>query len=299
MQDLKKRYKKIFKDNNVDCLDNSIDFSFSEDDIMTTGGDIQHDSGLLLGYYQPKIVDQYFKRYRIPKIFKTLGIKDEIKTHLDLNDPYLHKFTIYTGENLDDKKIVEIFFRKRSLAIPSTSNNNKRADTLYIDWLLMQNPYKKFRSMKPSLPGQKHPGLRIGDHILEILFNVAKRIKCDGLANSPNYLHTAVLFSKELMFIDPAMQAVSDATKGFLLRRYSLSTVAWASVHGAIIFNETNEIFKWVSSPMILPLSTKMKHYFNSRWYKKQYREAKDKFRVRIDLDKLQKKMSEPATNTF
>ena len=299
MSELRKIYTKIFKENYENWLDDSFDFSFSEEDIMTSDGGLQHESSLLLGYYQEKVIDEYFRRYRIAKIFKTLGIPDEIKTQLDTHDPFLHKFSIYTNKFQDESKIVEIFFRKRSLPVPSVRSENKRVDSLYIDWLMMQNPYKEFRPQKPALPGQKYPGLRIGAHVLEILFHVAKRIKLDCLANSPNYLHTAVLFSKEFMFIDPAVQAISEASKSYLLRRYSLWTVAWASVHGAILHLDSNEAFKWKSSPMVLPISKKMKQYFNSRWYKKSYREAKDKFRVKIDLDTLHEKMADSSTPTI
>lgn len=299
MSNLRKKYARIFRENYDDWLDQSIDFSFSEDDIMDRSGGLQHDSGLLLGYYQPKVIDEFFRRYRIPRIFRTLGIEEEICTHLDMNDPFLHKFTIYTGELCDDTKIVEIFFRKRSLPIPSIRQKDKRAECLYIDWLMMQNPYRNFKPKKPPLPGQKHPGLRIGDHVLEILFHVAKRIQSDGLANSPNYLHTAVLFSKEFMFIDPKIQAISEATKAYLLKRYSLWTVAWAAVQGAIIYLDSGDSFNWESSPMVLPISSKMKQYFNSRWYRQSYREAKDKFRVKIDLEKLQEKMAEAAKGAF
>ncbi len=293
MNDLRKKYARIFNEMTLGDLNRGIDFSFSEEDIMAPdGGGIRHESQLLLGYYQPRIIDEFFRRYRIPKLLSTLGISDEIKTRLDLEDPFLHKFTLYTGEFTDDSKLVEIFFRKRALPIPSFRTKDKRADCLYIDWLMMQNPYRKFMPKKPALPGQKYPGLRIGGHVLEILFNIARRIRSDGLANSPNYLHTAVLFSKEFMFIDPEIQAISEATKNYLLKRYSLWTVAWASVYGAIIHLEDDRPFAWNSSPMLLPISSMMKEYFNSRWYRSRLRDSKDRFRVRIDFDILNEKIA-------
>jgi len=292
MSDLRKKYAKLFQDGIDNWFDQGIDFSFTEDDILSPEGGIRHDSRLLLGHYRPRTIEEYFRRFRIARIFKLLGIPEDISTDLDLSDPYLHKFTIYTRDLSDDYKILELFFRNRSLPVPSIRQKDKRAECLYVDWMMMQNPYAEFSAKKPALPGQKHPGLRIGNHILEILFHVAKRIRSDGLANSPNYLHTAVLFSKEFMFIDPKVQAISEGTKGYLLKRYSLWTVAWAAVHGAVKYLDDDRPLLWESSPMILPISQVMKNYFNSRWYKQAYREAKDAFRVRIDFDLLNEKTS-------
>lgn len=294
MSKLRKKYEEILKQDPLKEINIPLDFSFTEDDLFGSDGTLNHQTNLLLGHYPSKVIDQYFTRYKIVEIFSRMGISN-IEKKLDVSDPYEHKFYIYSGGFDDNHKVIEIVLKKKSLPIPSKRHPHKMMELLYMEWLLMQNPNKSFTDKRPQLPGQKYPGLRIGDHILEILYHTAKKIQTAGLANSPNYLHTAVIFSKEFIFIDPQMEAIAQATKGYLMKRYSLWTIAWASVNGAIYHLETGEPFRWNSSPMVLPISQEMKNYFNSRWYKERYRYYKDHFRVGINLDLLQQKMTNDA----
>jgi hypothetical protein len=293
MKNLRKKYESLLSQSAIDDLTGPLDINFCDDDIFSADGTINHQSNLLLGYYPEKVIDHYFSRFQIAEIFRKLGIPD-IHYKIDVSDPYEHKFYIWSGGVFDDiHKVVEIVLKKKVLKVPSKRDpGHKYIEFLYIEWLLMQHPFAPFSDKKPRLPGQRFPGLRIGNHVLEILYNTAKKIHTYGLANSPNYLHTAIIFSKEFKFIDPAKEAIAQAAKGYLLKRYSLWTIAWAAVHGAIYHLKDHKPLLWESSPMVLPISDEMRNYFNSRWYREQYRKHKDEIRVGIDLELLQEKMS-------
>jgi hypothetical protein len=292
---LRKKYDRIFKEMTSLEFQNSRDFNLSEEDILAESGGIRHQTNLFLGYYHPKTIDLYLKKFHVFEYLSTLGLKD-LKYVLDLTDSYEHKFCIYSGKYEDSKKVVEIVLRKRGLELEETPFNTsglKDAEFLYVEWLLLQNPEKQFSFRRPRLPGQVYPGLRIGDHVMEILYHMAERIRTSGLANTPNYLHTAVLFSKEFLFIDPEMEAINQAIKGYLMKHYSLWTIAWAGYYECIYHTDTGKPLKWKPSLMVLPISDDIKKYFNSKEYKGSFRYYKDKLRIDVDRDLLMTKIKE------
>ncbi|MGC9513350.1 MAG: hypothetical protein ACP5D8_06920 [Fidelibacterota bacterium] len=297
---LRKKYDRIFKEMTSLEFQNSRDFNLSEEDILAESGGIRHQTNLFLGYYHPKTIDLYLKKFHVFEYLSTLGLKN-LKYVLDLSDSYEHKFCIYSGKYEDSKKVVEIVLRKKGLELedaPLNTSGLKDAEFLYVEWLLLQNPEKQFSLRRPRLPGQVYPGLRIGDHVMEILYHMAKRIRTSGLANTPNYLHTAVLFSKEFLFIDPAMEAINQAIKGYLMKHYSLWTIAWAGYYDCIYHLDTGKSLEWKPSLMVLPTSDEIKNYFDSKEYKNSYRQYKDKLRIEVDRDKLITKYKEEGDVT-
>jgi hypothetical protein len=297
---LRKKYDLIFKRMSSLEFQNSLDFRLEEEDILAESGGIRHQTNLFLGYYQPKTIDLYLKKFNVLEYLSQMGLKD-LKYVLDLSDSFEHKFCIYSGKYEDSRKVVEIVLRKKSLDLDETPLNVsglKNAEFLYVEWLLLQNPDKTFTVRKPRLPGQVYPGLRIGDHVMEVLYHMAERIRTSGLANTPNYLHTAVLFSKEFRFIDPAMEAINQAVKGYLLKHYSLWTIAWAGYYECIYHTDTGKPLEWKPSLMVVPITDDVKKYFNSKEYKASYRYYKDKLRIDIDRDLLMTKIKEQGDVT-
>ncbi len=295
MAKLRKKYDLIFKRMASLEFQNSLDFSLEEDDILEKSGGIRHQTNLFLGYYHPKTIDLYLKKFNVLDYLSRLGLKD-LKYSLDLSDSYEHKFCIYSRTYEDSRKVIEIVLRKKALELDEAPLNTpglKNAEFLYVEWLLLQNPEKNFSLKRPRLPGQVYPGLRIGDHVMEILYHMAERIRTSGLANTPNYVHTAVLFSKEFRFIDPEAEAINQAIKGYLLKHYSLWTIAWAGYYKCIYHIDTGEPLEWKPSLMVLPISDDIKKYFNTKEYKSANRYYKDKLRIDVDRDKLMTKFKE------
>ncbi len=218
-----------------------------------------------------------------------------------MTDSFEHKFCIYSGKYEDSNKVVEIVLRKKALELADTTPNIselKDAEFLYVEWLLLQNTEKCFSLRRPRLPGQVYPGLRIGDHVMEILYHMATRIRTSGLANTPNYVHTAVLFSKEFRFIDPEMEAINQAIKEYLMKHYSLWTIAWAGYYKCIYHTDTGKPLEWKPSLMVVPISDDIQKYFNSKEYKRSFRYYKNKLRIDVDRDQLMTKIKEQGDVT-
>jgi hypothetical protein len=89
--------------------------------------------------------------------------------------------------------------------LPSFPKRNP--NVLQVEWLLLQNPQQSFSPERPPLPGQVHPGLGIGDRLMEILIIMTRRVRLEGIVNKPHYFHTAFMFSKEFIFTNPLNQA--------------------------------------------------------------------------------------------
>lgn len=125
---------------------NSQDFTLSEEDILAESGGIRHQTNLFLGYYHPKTIDMYLKKFHVFEYLSALGLKD-LKYVLDLTDSYEHKFCIYSGKYEDSKKVAEIILRKKGLDLkesPLNTSGLRDAEFLYVEWLLLQNPEKSF-----------------------------------------------------------------------------------------------------------------------------------------------------------
>lgn len=297
---LRKQYENIFKHMSSLEFNNSFDFTLDENDILAASGGIKHHTNLFLGYYNPKTIDLYIRKYHVLEYLESLGLKD-LEYVIDLSDSYEHKFCIYSKTYEDSRKVVEIVLRKKSLELEKTTLDTsllKSAEFLYVEWLLLQNPEKEFSVRRPRLPGQVYPGLKIGDHVMEILYNMATRIRTSGLANTPNYLHTAVLFSKEFRFVDPAAEAINQAVKGYLLKHYSLWTIAWAGYYKCIYHIKTEKPLEWTPSLMVVPIHDNVKKYFNTREYRDSYRYHKDRLRIEIDRDLLMTRIKEQGDVT-
>ncbi|MDD3807924.1 MAG: hypothetical protein PHE86_07855, partial [Candidatus Marinimicrobia bacterium] len=100
-------------------------------------------------------------------------------------------------------------------------------------------------------------------------------------------------FSKEFRFIDPAMEAINQAIKEYLLKHYSLWAIAWAGYYGCIYHCKSGKPLEWKPSLMVLPISDDVKKYFNSKDYKDAYRHYRNNLRIEINQEELIKKFKE------
>ena len=155
----------------------------------------------------------------------------------------------------------------------------------------MQNPLANFSPDKPRLPGQKYPGLGMGEVIMEILVFMCRRLRTAGLLNIPEYYHNAQMYGAQFQFLDPFQEARRIAIARDLHSRYSLSQISWAIDLGCVMENE--QPFQWKGSDQIIPLDRDLKEYFRSKDYLKQVRDTASKFEYILDHTKWEKKASE------
>jgi len=291
MTQYRKKYDQAFRRMTTQQFQTEREFSLSENDIFKNG-EFNHRTHLFLGCYSPTVINNMFKRYGVKEYFEQKGIPN-VSWHINMDDPYVHRFMMLSEKNGTRHKLIELVMQRKNLKLPLEKDHYLNLEFLHIEWLMMQNPYKAFRKDKPPLPGQKAPGLGIGMHMLQILLNLAKRSNTHGIINSPNYLHTALFFSRAFHFMDPRIEAFMLNIKQQMLPLYSYYTLSWADEYGALQYSRNHRPIVWRPATMIAPISPQAKSYFYSRNYRKSVRKYRKKMRISVNMRKYKKKLKE------
>ena len=286
-----KKYDQAFRRMATHQFQSTRDFTLSESDIVNDGV-FNHKKNLFLGVYSTSIIEGMFERYGVKAYFEDKGIPN-VSWHINMNDPYVHRFILLSERDGIKHKLIELVLQRKNLKLPLDKSRSINLEFLHVEWLMMQNPYKQFSRNKPPLPGQKAPGLGIGMHMLQILFHLAKKANTHGLINSPNYLHTAIFFSRAFHFLDPKVEAFMQVIKYQKLPHYSHYTLSWADEYGALQHARNHRAVNWRPSTMIAPISADAKRYFYSRDYRKKVRKIRQKLKLTVNMRKLKKKLKE------
>jgi len=139
---------------------------------------------------------------------------------------------------------------------------------LRIEWLLMQNPRRRFSKDRPRLPGQQNPGLGLLYDILSILVVVCERMELDGVLFVPSHFHLAVQGRRILRGLDPA----DEATLRQIIRLVEglpLGSALEAIELGRIRSLETGETIGWRPLSMVMPTSERLRHELESEAYER------------------------------
>lgn len=220
------------------------------------------DNRFFLAYYSPQGVDYALKAYGVYDVLSDLGFQD-VRLVVDTQDPFEHRMALYDGD-LDKQALLhEMVVRRRSLHFLGHA-----FDCLEIEWMCLQNPRATFTPERPALPGQEHPGLGIGQLVMDLVQISAERLKLDGLITIPAYFHNAVMYASLFHYLDPEDEARLKTLKKQILSQLGLSATSWAIEKGKVLENENP--FVWFHRDQILPLSPHLKAYFHSREYKEQ-----------------------------
>lgn len=286
-----KKYDQAFRRMNTQQFLPEREFHLNDNDIVKNG-EFNHKTHLFLGCFSPSMISNMFKRYGVEEYFAQKGIPN-ISWHVNMDDPYVHRFMLLSEKDGKRHKLIELVMQRKNLKFPLKKNHFINMEFLHIEWLMMQNPYKPFRKDKPPLPGQNAPGLGIGMHMLHILLNLAKHSNTHGIINSPNYLHTALFFSRAFHFLDPRIEAFMLNVKNDLLKYYSYYTLSWADEYGALQYSRNHRPVVWRPATMVAPISHKAKSYFYSRDYRKAVHKYRKKIRVTVNMRKYRKKLRE------
>ena len=67
---------------------------------------------------------------------------------------------------------------------------------LFLEWLTLQNPLLNFSPEKSPLPGQMHPGLNLGNKVLDIFLNLARLTKKRWAPCFPGVFRSIFLIQK-------------------------------------------------------------------------------------------------------
>ncbi len=253
----------------------------------------QQGSPYFLGYYSPSGIRYALEKYGFFNIMQEKGFSD-LKLTINTDDPYKQRIAIHTEKKDPDHMLGELVVKRRHITIyppfPSIVYG-RNFEVIAVEWLSMQNPGAEFPANKPRLPGQKHPGLGMGEMVMEILVIMCVRLRTAGLLNTPEHFHNAQMYSAQFRHINPAEEGQRIAIARDLLSQYSLSQVSWAIDLQCVYLND--QIFEWHGSDQIIPLDRDLKEYFNSSDYQQAVKLTAEQKQFRLDLSKWLKKSRE------
>jgi acetoin utilization deacetylase AcuC-like enzyme len=240
-------------------------------------------SSLFMGTYTERGLMVVLERYGFFQLLREKGFEQlSLTTHA--SDPERQIARIYHGERPEPANLlVELVVRYRNLVVPREAAAEGRPEDyrlLSIEWLLMQNPVASFSLDRQRFPGQRFPGLGLGRWMVELLRMMAERLDCDGLMNIPEHYHNAYLYSKQMLFFDPADQgrfeAIRDTVRAAGLPLVEASEAIDA---GRLRVAETGEVSPWEGKPQVMPVKPVMNAYFARPVYIQAVAAARERFR--------------------
>lgn len=178
------------------------------------------------------------------------------------------------------ERVVELVVRRDRLVVEGL---DAVFDVLTADWVLLQSPGARFTPARPRLPGQEHPGLGVGERILEMLYVTARRLRLDALVTTAEYLHNAILYGRELKYVDPRYEGQLLALEALLLERedLTLAQASWAMEWGFVL-DESDRTVSWRGEAMARAQDERLKDYVTSRAHAEHAAQHRDAFRYRL-----------------
>ncbi len=183
-------------------------------------------------------------------------------------DAFAQALKLYHAQATPERLIAEFRLREAVLTPRKRLADNfgeALPRVLAIEWLLLQNPYARFTRERPGLPGQIHPGLGQARRVLQWLIELAQQLKLEGISNYPEYFHNAYLYQHQFHFYNPAREGMLN-TLSRDLSNLSLAEVSWAIERGCVR-QASGEALVWESDLQILPLSQRVRDYFEIASY--------------------------------
>jgi hypothetical protein len=272
----------------------------SEADKLISANDILGDlkekerPHLFLNFYSEEGIKTALEEYGIFKDLNKRGFYDFI-IKINARDPYRHTLKAYFEKEDPDHLLGELIVRKKffiARPIFPTEIAGQKFGMIVIEWLTLQDPTAEFTPRRPPLPGQIHPGLRIGRQIVGIFINMSLRLKTDGLLNIPEHYHNAVFYSKHFKYFNPYTEGQFLALQRDL-RMAGLFKAAWAVEMNCVFEKNTDKQWKWFTDEQVLFVSKRLEKYFTSREYKERVEEAKESHEFEIDDEKFNQLIKE------
>lgn len=225
-----------------------------------------HESGLFLGVYDEPTVQRGLEAAGWLGVVRGRVGAPGLRVRLQ---PSESVFRVYRDDRPEgpDALVIELkLLHERALSDGLRRLGFPPCDRLAIEWMLLQDPGKPFPPGRRALPGQSHPGLGLGWHVLDLLRRAAERLRCGALVAIPAFYHTAVLYHRMFAFADPVHEGLFEA----LLRDLAalpLADAAEAVHEGRVRCARTGKTVRWEGKDMVLPLCDEVRAYLERPEY--------------------------------
>jgi hypothetical protein len=135
-----------------------------------------------------------------------------------------------------------------------------------------------------------------------MLRNACKRLRLNGLVNTPSYFHNALFYRGiGFRYLDPAVDGqVHKLTKCLLGEDSAIATrfaphqriaaASWAVRWDMVVAQregEAPEPFEWFHAPVIAPVAPWLKGALGGRWHKREAKEEAARWTYGVDVREL------------
>ncbi len=238
-------------------------------------------SNLFLGVYGDLAIMDMLGEFGLLDALADQGIAHPL-LDLELSDPYRHILRLYDGEIATGKLVAELVFRRTHLSLTlEPVGGEERHPCLHLEWILLQNPYRRFDEFHPALPQQNYPGLALGGMALSLIAQMARALQLSGIVTVPANLHSALVFLKSYLALSPRVQAELLALNR-AAKRYDRAELVWAEHWGDLLECETGQVYHWSPSKMVQPLGDELVAWFKGhRDYGRELGQYRPRFIIR------------------
>ncbi len=276
-----RRYRKVSRSlSHVELMRSSMDetFALTDRDLLDKDADRR-----FLDFYGDEGLRIALSRYGFFHALESRGWTDitvETWAH-DERHTLLVDGTPAAGGERD--RLIELVVRRDQLHIDPPAPQ-RSWDVLTVDWLSLRNPLGEFTGDRMRLPGQDAPGLGVGERVLELLYRVVDRLSLDGLLTVAEYFHNAVLYGRELPFVDSWYQGQLQTLEALLLDKEALSfpEAAWA-MHWGHVIDVDDSVVRWRGEAMVRAVDPELLAYLNGEEHVHAAQHAASNLRYHLD----------------
>jgi hypothetical protein len=253
---------------------------------------------LFLGRYNKEDIRAKLERNQVLPALRSYGFEPLI-LEVESDGFIEHRIFIHTGERNYDRIVMELRLREGVFKVKDTIAHIKpglaemiKSDTipmLWIDWLLLQNPSKKFSPVKPRLPEQKYPGLGVLYLVVPLMAEFARETHKQAVLDIPEHFHGAYFYSRWMKFFNPEMEG---KTRAILrdLAGYSLATISWGVLLDCLFNIPADRHESWRPGEQIYPISDALEKYFDSESYRQTSSAAFEQNSYRLDFARMKER---------
>jgi hypothetical protein len=257
--------------------------------------------GLFLNTYTEAVLLDICAEYGLSDALEGLGFTD-LSLDIEVRDLFEHRLRVYArrhegappppgrGQLLMELLIKEGFFSPKSPAVAVPMDSDIRL--LMILWLSLENPTLSFTDDRPRLPGQRHPGLGVLKYLDDIMRRFAGDLGAEGIVDVPEHYHGALMYSPRFFFFSPRMQGTFEAMKRDIMS-HGLAVASYAVALDCVIDDATGRYLSWDPGEQILPVSRRLRDYFDSREYREVVEETRETRSFHVDMEKYRREFSQ------
>lgn len=279
------KYRRVARSlSRVALMRSSMDETFTLTDVDL----LDKDAGRrFLDFYGDEGLAMALEKYGLFDALRRRGW-DEFAIHTHAHDERHTLLLDGIYEDGSEGRLLELVVRRDQLRVDGFARS---WETLTIDWLGLRNPRGAFSEDRMRLPGQDAPGLGVGERVLELLNRVVSRLDLDGLLSVAEYFHLGVLYSRELIYVDPWYRGQLLALERLLFDREKLSfaEAAWA-VHWGLVRGPDDVSFAWRGEAMVNPREPELREHLTGRAHAERAEEIAGHLRYRLARTELEER---------